>query len=151
MFGQSAQGTSRLGNFQNRMFRYEVEGMRQTYENDQLSYPIRKGGSFFISVPYNRMNEEMQRINRMGGKIVSIQPLTLDGDSQAKSEAATANQNLEAEGKNKAAGAQLSGSSKPDAVTAQESESSKPDAVKTQEPKSNKPEPVKTQESKGKK
>jgi hypothetical protein len=78
-----------------------------------------------ITVPYNRMNEEMQRINRMGGKIVSIQPLTLEGDSQAKSEATTANQNLKAEGKNKAAGAQLSESSpKSEPTTAKQSESS---------------------------
>jgi hypothetical protein len=106
MFGQTALGSSRLSNAENRMFRYEVKGMRQTYENDQLSYPIRSSGSFFITVSYNRMNEEMQRIHRMGGEIVSIQPLTLEGNSQAKSEAATASQNLEAEGKNKAAGAQ---------------------------------------------
>lgn len=108
MFGQTTLGSSRLSNSENRMFRYEVEGMRQTYENDQLSYPIRSSGSFFITVPYNRMNEEMQRINRMGGKIVSIEPLTLETGSKAKTEAATANQNLQAEGKNKAAGAELS-------------------------------------------
>ena len=125
MFGQTALGSSRLGDAANRMFRFEVEGMRQTYENDQLSYPIRRSGSFMITVPYNRMNEEMQRINRMGGKIVSIQPLTLEGDSQAKSEATTANQNLKAEGKNKAAGAQLSESSpKSEPTTAKQSESS---------------------------
>ncbi|MBV9386300.1 MAG: phycobilisome linker polypeptide [Chroococcidiopsidaceae cyanobacterium CP_BM_ER_R8_30] len=106
MFGQTALGSGRLSNAENRMFRYEVEGMRQTYENDQLSYPIRSSGSFFITVSYNRMNEEMQRIHRMGGKIVSIQPLSLEGNAQAKSEAITANQNLAAEGKNKAAGAQ---------------------------------------------
>lgn len=108
MFGQTALGGSRLSGAENRMFRYEVEGMRQTYENDQLSYPIRASGSFYITVPYNRMNEEMQRINRMGGKIVSIQPLKLDADSQAKTQAATANQNLEAEGKGKATAAQKS-------------------------------------------
>ena len=106
MFGQTGLGSSRLSNAENRMFRYEVEGMRQTYENDQLSYPIRSSGSFMIAVPYNRMNEEMQRIHRMGGRIVSIQPLTLEGDSGAKTEATTANQNLEAEGKSKATGAQ---------------------------------------------
>lgn len=108
MFGQSALGSSRLSNAENRTFRYEVEGMRQTYEADQLSYPIRSSGSFIITVPYNRMNQEMQRIHRMGGTIVSIQPLTLEDNSKAKSEAVTANQNLEAEGKDKAAGAQLS-------------------------------------------
>ena len=106
MFGQTALGSSRISNAENRMFRYEVEGMRQTYENDQLSYPIRKSGSFIITVPYNRMNEEMQRIHRMGGRIVSIEPLTLEGNSEAKSAAVTANQNLEAEGKSKATAAQ---------------------------------------------
>lgn len=106
MFGQTALGSSRLSGAENRMFRYEVEGMRQTYENDQLSYPIRASGSFYITVPYNRMNEEMQRINRMGGRIVSIEPLKLDADSNAKTQAATANQNLEAEGKSKATAAQ---------------------------------------------
>lgn len=119
MFGQTALGSSRLSNAENRMFRYEVEGMRQTYEADQLSYPIRSSGSFMITVPYNRMNQEMQRIHRMGGTIVSIQPLTLEGNSGAKSEAATANQNLEAEGKNKAAGAQLSESSTKSEATAE--------------------------------
>ncbi len=40
-----------------------------------MSTPIRKSGSVFITVPYGRMNQEMQRITRMGGKIVSIRPL----------------------------------------------------------------------------
>ncbi|NDJ18185.1 phycobilisome linker polypeptide [Myxacorys almedinensis] len=106
MFGQTALGSSRLSGAENRMFRYEVEGMRQTYESDQLGYPIRTSGSFYITVPYSRMNDEMQRILRMGGNIVSIQPVTLDGDSTAKMQAATANQNLEAKGKSKATGAQ---------------------------------------------
>jgi len=112
MFGQTALGSS-ISEAENRMFRFEVEGMRQTYENDQLSYPIRSSGTFIVTVPYNRMNEEMQRINRMGGKIVSIQPLTLEGESNAKSEATTANQNLKAEGKNKAAGADLNSETTP--------------------------------------
>ena len=107
MFGQTGLGSSKLSNAENRVFRFEVEGMRQTYETDQLSYPIRSSGSFVITVPYNRMNEEMQRINRMGGKIVSIQPLTLEVNGKAKSDATAAHQNLEAEGKNKAAGADI--------------------------------------------
>ncbi len=124
MFGQTTLGSGRLSNAENRVFRIEVEGMRQTYESDQLSYPIRSSGSFMITVPYNRMNEELQRINRMGGKVVSIEPLTFDGDSQAKSDAVTANQNLTAEGKNKAAGAQLPESSEAESeVTTEHSES----------------------------
>lgn len=99
MFGQTALGSGTLSEAANRMYRYEVEGLRQTYESDKLSYPIRRSGSFFITVPYNRMNEEMQRINRLGGKIVNIQQLSLEGDSEAKSEATTAHQNHDAAGK----------------------------------------------------
>jgi len=106
MFGQTALGSGTLSDAANRVFRYEVEGLRQTYQSDKLSYPIRRSGSFYMTVPYNRMNEEMQRISRLGGRIVSIQALTLDGDSAAKSEATTAHQNVEAEGKSKATGSQ---------------------------------------------
>jgi ferredoxin--NADP+ reductase len=57
-----------------RLFIYEVVGLRQSDDTDQTSYPIRKSGSEFIKVPYSRMNQEMRRITRLGGKIVSIQP-----------------------------------------------------------------------------
>lgn len=112
MFGQTSLGSGRLSNAENRIFRYEVEGMRQTYESDQLSYPIRNSGSFVVTVPYNRMNEEMQRIHRMGGRIVSIAPVTFDSDGKAKSDATAAHQNLKAEGKGKATGADVARESK---------------------------------------
>ncbi|MBD2357820.1 ferredoxin-NADP reductase [Tolypothrix sp. FACHB-123] len=57
-----------------RVFVYEVVGLRQNEETDQTNYQIRNSGSVFIRVPYNRMNQEMRRITRLGGKIVSIQP-----------------------------------------------------------------------------
>jgi ferredoxin--NADP+ reductase len=59
-----------------RVFVYKVVGLRQSEETDQINYPIRKSGSVFIRVPYNRMNQEMRRLTRLGGKIVSIQPIT---------------------------------------------------------------------------
>ncbi|MDJ0737997.1 MAG: phycobilisome linker polypeptide [Nostocaceae cyanobacterium] len=59
----------------NRIFVYEVSGLKQTEENDLNNYPFRTSSSVFIQVPYSRMNQEMQRINRMGGKILSIRPL----------------------------------------------------------------------------
>ncbi|MDJ0733409.1 MAG: phycobilisome linker polypeptide [Nostocaceae cyanobacterium] len=58
-----------------RVFVYEVVGLRHNGEADKSNYPIRKSGSVFIRVPYNRMNQEMRRITRLGGKIVSIQSL----------------------------------------------------------------------------
>jgi len=75
MFGQSAVGSAAISPSGSRMFRYEVVGLRQNDETDKMNFPIRQSGSVFITVPYNRMNEEMQRIARMGGKIVKIEPL----------------------------------------------------------------------------
>ncbi len=58
----------------NRSFRYEVVGLHQNETTDTMDHAIRSSGSVFVTVPFSRMNEEMQRITRMGGKIVSIQP-----------------------------------------------------------------------------
>ncbi len=58
-----------------RYFRYEVEGIRQNEETDKTDYQIRSSATTFITVPYNRMNSEMQRITRLGGRIVNIEPL----------------------------------------------------------------------------
>ena len=57
-----------------RIFTYEVQGLRQNDETDAQDYDVRRSGSVFINVPYGRMNAEMQRIVRLGGKIVSIKP-----------------------------------------------------------------------------
>jgi phycocyanin-associated, rod len=66
------------GRNSSRSFRYEVVGLRQSEETEKVGYPIRSSASVFITVPENRMNQEMQRITRLGGKIVSIQPLNTE-------------------------------------------------------------------------
>lgn len=67
-----------------RVFVYEVVGLRQNEATDKMSYPIRRSGNVYITVPYDRMNQEMQRITRMGGKIVSIQPLGFENGVNGK-------------------------------------------------------------------
>ncbi|UZQ54864.1 phycobilisome linker polypeptide [Trichothermofontia sichuanensis B231] len=67
-----------------RYFRYEVTGLRQNEETDRMNAPIRSSGSIFITVPYSRMNEEMQRITRMGGQIVSISPISTSSATAAE-------------------------------------------------------------------
>jgi ferredoxin--NADP+ reductase len=57
-----------------RVFLYEVVGLRQNSATEGMNPSIRRSGSVFFTVPYDRMNETMRRITRMGGKIVSIQP-----------------------------------------------------------------------------
>ena len=75
MYSPSLSGGTADSQSSSRTFVYEVKGLRQNGETDKTGYPIRQSGSVFIAVPYNRMNQEMRRIARMGGKIVSIQPL----------------------------------------------------------------------------
>jgi phycocyanin-associated, rod len=84
MFGQTTVGTGGLSSASSRMFRYEVVGLRQNEENDKNNYDIRRSGSVYVTVPYNRMNEEMQRITRMGGRIVKIEPLTAESAFQTQ-------------------------------------------------------------------
>lgn len=84
MLGQVAGFNQSNTNAGNRFFRYEVTGLRQNEETDQSNYSIRKSGSVFMTVPYNRMNEEMQRITRLGGKIVSIHPLNVQVEQETQ-------------------------------------------------------------------
>ncbi len=59
-----------------RVFIYEVEGLRQNDQTENNSYPVRNSSTILIQVPYSRMNGEMRRITRLGGKIVNIRPLS---------------------------------------------------------------------------
>ncbi|MCU0552002.1 MAG: phycobilisome linker polypeptide [Leptolyngbya sp. Prado105] len=70
-------------NSDDRIFVYEVEGLRQTSSTQNQAFPVRTSSTVLIQVPYSRMNEEMQRINRLGGKIVNIRP---SADSAASDE-----------------------------------------------------------------
>ncbi|WP_242060160.1 phycobilisome linker polypeptide [Oscillatoria sp. FACHB-1407] len=66
----------------NRIFVYEVEGLRQNDQTQNQSYPVRNSSTILLQVPYRRMNEEMRRITRLGGKIVNIRPLTAQETSE---------------------------------------------------------------------
>jgi phycocyanin-associated rod protein len=73
-----------LSSANDRVFVYEVEGLRQNDQTTNNSYPVRSSGNLLIQVPYNRMNDEMLRISRLGGNIVAIHPLadySKQGDS----------------------------------------------------------------------
>ncbi|MBD2773286.1 ferredoxin--NADP reductase [Iningainema tapete] len=79
-----------------RVFVYEVVGLRQSEETDTTNYPIRNSGSVFIRVPYNRMNQEMRRITRLGGRIVSIHPIEqVNGNSKVSVESGETANNAE--------------------------------------------------------
>jgi ferredoxin--NADP+ reductase len=78
MYSPTLSGVAANSESGSRVFIYEVAGLRQNQVTDQTSFPIRRSGNIFIAVPYDRMNQEMRRINRLGGKIVSIQPLNAE-------------------------------------------------------------------------
>ncbi|TVP62635.1 MAG: phycobilisome linker polypeptide [Nodularia sp. (in: Bacteria)] len=81
MFGQTTLGAGSVSSSASRVFRYEVVGLRQNAETDRNQFDIRRSGSVFITVPYSRMNEEMQRINRLGGRIINISPLSAEEEN----------------------------------------------------------------------
>jgi phycocyanin-associated, rod len=72
MLGQSALTSATASAASSRVFVYEVEGLRQNDQSDKGDYAIRSSSTVLISVPYSRMNDEMRRIARLGGKIVGI-------------------------------------------------------------------------------
>lgn len=84
MYNPSAAGGAANTNYGSRLFIYEVEGLRQNDTTDRMDYPIRRSGTVYITVPYSRMNQEMQRITRMGGRIVSIRSATDDSVTNGK-------------------------------------------------------------------
>jgi len=67
-----------------RRFLFEVVGIANQ-ESNNLDYSIRNSGSSFIAVPYARMNQEMNRINRLGGKIIKITPMGINTPIPANS------------------------------------------------------------------
>lgn len=67
-----------------RRFLFEVVGIANQ-ESNNLDYPIRESGTTFMAVPYSRMNQEMNRINRLGGKIIKITPMGINTPIQAQS------------------------------------------------------------------
>lgn len=87
MKNQPAFGVKTNTQYASRVFVYEVEGLRQSENTDKMNNSIRRSGTIYIKVPYPRMNQEMQRITRMGGKIVSIKTLSEHSQAQANGKA----------------------------------------------------------------
>jgi len=88
MYLKSGIGAVTKTGANSRVFIFEVEGLRQGENTDKLNFPIRRSGSVYITVPYERMNQEMRRIGRLGGKIVNIRPA---GEPQTATTEATEN------------------------------------------------------------
>lgn len=72
MLGKFTSLGSSNSNLNNRIFVYEVEGLRQNTEMDANRYPLRSSDRAVFQVPYSRMNAEMRKVTRLGGKIVKI-------------------------------------------------------------------------------
>jgi ferredoxin--NADP+ reductase len=98
MYNPSAVGSASNTAYGSRLFIYEVEGLRQTQQSNPMDSQIRRSGNVFITVPYSRMNQEMQRILRMGGRIVSIQPVSASVASNGHVSSGTDVQSKSAEG-----------------------------------------------------
>jgi ferredoxin--NADP+ reductase len=87
MYNSSLSGNAGNSAANNRLFVYEVVGLRDMQSS---AANIRKSGTTFITVAYARMNQEMRRIASLGGKIVSIRPLAVESEAVAPQSAAPA-------------------------------------------------------------
>jgi ferredoxin--NADP+ reductase len=76
MYNPSLAGNVGNSAANSRLFIYEVIGLRDSQSSDSTNSKVRRSGSLFITVPYQRMNQEMRRIANMGGKILSIRPFS---------------------------------------------------------------------------
>ncbi|AFY94675.1 ferredoxin--NADP reductase [Chamaesiphon minutus] len=83
MYNPSLSGSAGNSAANNRLFIYEVIGLRDTQTSEGNSNKIRRSGSSFITVPYQRMNQEMRRIAKLGGKILSIRPFAAETEAVA--------------------------------------------------------------------
>lgn len=89
MLGQYANSTA--AGKDNRFFIYEVSGLAPSDVSARSQWSSRSSASQFFQVPFHRMNEEMQRLTALGGKIINIWPLGSQAAS-ATSPAAPASQ-----------------------------------------------------------
>ncbi|HEY9811237.1 MAG TPA: ferredoxin-NADP reductase [Halomicronema sp.] len=89
MFNPNAVGTAANSVSGSRFYVYEVVGLSQNAVTDNMVPPIRRSGSVFITVPYDRMNQEMRRLTRLGGQIVSIRPLGAVSEGNGQSQPAS--------------------------------------------------------------
>ncbi len=87
MYNSSLSGNAGNSAANNRLFVYEVVGLRNMQSS---AIDIRKSGTTFITVAYARMNQEMRRIASLGGKIVSIRPLGAESEAAMPQSAAPA-------------------------------------------------------------
>ena len=100
MYNSSAAFSSSNTQYKNRLFIYEVEGLSQNGNSSDAQAPIRSSGTTLITVPYSRMNQEMRRINILGGKVINIKPVGNDTPEPA-SQAASNNQKSMTQAKSK--------------------------------------------------
>lgn len=81
MYNPSAYGRN-ISSSANRLYVYEVEGLGQGGMGNGSKAPLRRSGTMEITVPYARMQQEVKRIMKLGGKIVNIRPA---GEAKAAS------------------------------------------------------------------
>jgi ferredoxin--NADP+ reductase len=81
MYNPSLSGNAGNSAANSRLFIYEVIGLRDSNSSESANGKIRRSGSQLITVPYQRMNQEMRRIANLGGKILSIRPFAATSES----------------------------------------------------------------------
>ncbi len=85
MYNPSVAGGNANTEFGSRMYVIEATGFGQGSNSGVFTSAVRRSGTTFSRVPYSRMNQEVQRISRLGGKIVSISPFNAESAAASSS------------------------------------------------------------------
>ncbi|MCF2971212.1 phycobilisome linker polypeptide [Synechococcus sp. Nb3U1] len=83
MFGQSTTSPETLTEAGSRVYKIEYTGLLNPLEALATSDKVRRS-TVSATVPYARLSAEMQRILRMGGKIVGVAALSGAGAAPAE-------------------------------------------------------------------
>jgi sulfite reductase alpha subunit-like flavoprotein len=83
MLMQSVFSRTSTNGLSDRIFVYEVSGLAENDQTTDQVHSIRSSASQFYQVPFSRMNQAMNQFIRMGGKIISIQPLGAEAPALA--------------------------------------------------------------------
>ncbi|MFS8740625.1 phycobilisome linker polypeptide [Synechococcus sp. O70.2] len=81
MFGQSTSSPEALTEAGSRVYKIEYTGLLNPPDALTTSAKVRRSTAT-LTVPYSRLSAEMQRILRMGGKVLRVTPLTGSPTSQ---------------------------------------------------------------------
>ena len=85
MLAPTAFSRASSSTYSNRIYVFEVSGLAENSSTGSHVYCIRNSATCFYQVSFTQMNQMLRKINQLGGKVLSIQPLESFNATQSQS------------------------------------------------------------------